>query len=163
MRNHGTDPQTRFGLLRERVEAMKAIWTADEASYSGRHVQFERIWCWPKPCRSRIRRFSSAATRTATLDRVVAYGDEWMPNRIGSDDDDGRPASTTCSRRAAAAGRDAIPVTLYGTPRDPARIERLATAGVHRFVFWLPSAPRDEIEPLLDERAELIATVAGAR
>src|SRR3989440_1212261 len=49
MRNHGTDPSKRFSLMRERIEAMKAIWTQDEASYSGRQVAFERIWCWPKP------------------------------------------------------------------------------------------------------------------
>ena len=49
MRNHGTDASRRFGLMRERVEAMKAIWTQDEASYHGEQVQFERIWSWPKP------------------------------------------------------------------------------------------------------------------
>jgi alkanesulfonate monooxygenase SsuD/methylene tetrahydromethanopterin reductase-like flavin-dependent oxidoreductase (luciferase family) len=49
MRDHGTDPARRFGLMRERVEAMKEIWTSEEASYHGRHVDFERIWSWPKP------------------------------------------------------------------------------------------------------------------
>src|SRR5437588_8875870 len=49
MRNHGTDPARRFGVMRERIEAMKAIWTEDEASYRGEHVSFERIWSWPKP------------------------------------------------------------------------------------------------------------------
>ena len=49
MRNHGTDAGKRFGLMRERIEAMKAIWTQEEASYSGRYVNFERIWSWPKP------------------------------------------------------------------------------------------------------------------
>ena len=49
MANHGTDPQSRFSLMRERIEAMKEIWTGDEASYHGRHVDFEPIWSWPKP------------------------------------------------------------------------------------------------------------------
>ena len=49
MGNHGTDASQRFGVMRERIEAMKAIWTEDEASYRGRYVNFERIWCWPKP------------------------------------------------------------------------------------------------------------------
>src|SRR5215210_8306551 len=44
MENHGTDPRRRFGLMRERVEAMKAIWTEDEAEYHGRYVDFEPIW-----------------------------------------------------------------------------------------------------------------------
>ena len=49
MSNHGTDPRTRMRLLKERVEAMKAIWREDEASYHGEFVNFERIWSWPKP------------------------------------------------------------------------------------------------------------------
>src|ERR1700759_2104578 len=49
MANHGTDPRTRMRLMAERVEAMKAIWTEDEASYHGEFVQFDRIWSWPKP------------------------------------------------------------------------------------------------------------------
>ena len=49
MRNHGTDPERRFGIMRERIEAMKEIWTSDEASYHGRYVDFDPIWSWPKP------------------------------------------------------------------------------------------------------------------
>src|SRR3954470_21619831 len=47
MANHGTDPRTRMRLLAERMEAMQAIWTQDEASYHGRFVDFDRIWSWP--------------------------------------------------------------------------------------------------------------------
>src|SRR5438876_8992740 len=62
MENHGTDPRTRFSLMAERVEAMKALWTDDEAEYHGRHVDFERAGRGPSPYRSRIRRSSSGAT-----------------------------------------------------------------------------------------------------
>ena len=49
MENHGTDYRTRFTRMRESVEAMKAIWTEDEAEYHGKIVDFDPIWCWPKP------------------------------------------------------------------------------------------------------------------
>ena len=49
MADHGTDFDTRFRLMRERVEAMKAIWTQDEAEYHGELVNFDPMWCWPKP------------------------------------------------------------------------------------------------------------------
>src|SRR5437763_7038970 len=49
MRNHGTDPDRRFTLMRERIEAMKAIWTEDEPEYHGRYVDFDPLWSWPKP------------------------------------------------------------------------------------------------------------------
>jgi probable F420-dependent oxidoreductase len=160
MQNHGTDPHTRFSLLRERVEAMKAIWTEDEASYQGRHVRFDRIWSWPKPVQKPHPPVLVGGNADKTLDRVVRYGDEWLPNRVASDDDM-IAAFDELQRRAEKAGRGPIPVTLYGTPRDPARIERLAGAGVHRFVFWLPSAPRDEVERLLDERVHLVEQSAA--
>ena len=80
MANHGTDPRTRMKLLAERVEAMKAIWTQDEASYHGRFVDFDRIWSWPKPAQRRIRPCWSAATARRVLDRAEAFGDAWFPN-----------------------------------------------------------------------------------
>src|SRR6059058_3799421 len=40
MENHGTDAAKRFGVMRERIEAMKEIWANDEATYHGRHVDF---------------------------------------------------------------------------------------------------------------------------
>jgi alkanesulfonate monooxygenase SsuD/methylene tetrahydromethanopterin reductase-like flavin-dependent oxidoreductase (luciferase family) len=49
MENHGTAFKSRWKLLRERIEAMKALWTADEASYHGEFVNFDPVWCWPKP------------------------------------------------------------------------------------------------------------------
>jgi probable F420-dependent oxidoreductase len=149
MANHGTDARTRFGLMRERIEAIKEIWSSDEASYSGRHVQFERIWCWPKPVQRPHPPIIVGGNGAGVIDRVVAFGDEWMPNRVG--DDDGMIARfEDLARAAAAAGRGPIPITLPSMPRDPARIERFAGAGVHRGVFWLPSTSRDDVEAALD-------------
>jgi len=49
MENHGTRPESRFKLMRERIEAMKAIWTQDEAEYHGDLVDFDPIFMRPKP------------------------------------------------------------------------------------------------------------------
>jgi hypothetical protein len=66
-------------------------------------------------------------------------------------------------QKAEAAGRDKIPITMYGIPRDPARVVRYAEeGGVHRLVFWIPSKPRDEVEPMLDERATLVEQLLGS-
>jgi probable F420-dependent oxidoreductase len=82
MANHGTDPHRRFSLMRERLEAMKAIWTQDEASYHGEHVEFDRIWSWPKPVQKPHPPVLVGGNGPKVLDRVVAFGDEWMPNRV---------------------------------------------------------------------------------
>jgi probable F420-dependent oxidoreductase len=149
MRNHGTDAPRRFGLMRERVEAMKVIWTEEEASYSGKHVSFERIWSRPKPVQKPHPLVLVGGNGPRVLDRVLAFGDEWMPNRVG--DDDGMiERFSELAARAREAGRDPVPITQTGMMRDPARIERFERAGVHRSVFWLPSRGPAEVEAAMD-------------
>jgi probable F420-dependent oxidoreductase len=66
MANHGTVFKTRFALMRERIEAMKAIWGNGVAEYQGEYVKFEPRGRGPSRCRSRIRRsLSGANSRTA--------------------------------------------------------------------------------------------------
>jgi alkanesulfonate monooxygenase SsuD/methylene tetrahydromethanopterin reductase-like flavin-dependent oxidoreductase (luciferase family) len=47
MENHGAKYETRFRLLRERVLAMKELWTKEEAH--GEFVNFDPVWLYPKP------------------------------------------------------------------------------------------------------------------
>jgi hypothetical protein len=67
-------------------------------------------------------------------------------------------------RRASAAGRDpaAIAITLYGVPADPAALRAYAGAGVQRSIFALPSAGRDQVLPLLDRYAGVVAELRQA-
>jgi probable F420-dependent oxidoreductase len=144
MRGHGTEASRRFGVMRERIEAMKAIWTEDEASYSGRYVGFERIWCWPKPVQKPHPPVLVGGNGPRVLDRVLAYGDEWMPNRADPEELAGRILELRA--RASEAGRDPIPVTVVGASPDVAEIERFSRAGVHRVVVWLPQENGGEAE-----------------
>ena len=159
MRNHGTEPSRRFSLMRERVEAMKAIWTQDEASYSGQFVSFERIWSWPKPAQKPHPPVLVGGDGPRVLDRVLAYGDEWMPNRIGDEELAARIGEL--QSRAAEAGRERIPVTVVGTP-DAARIDRLAQVGVDRVVFWLPPESAEAVEDGFDRYAGVMEQVQAA-
>jgi probable F420-dependent oxidoreductase len=155
MENHGTDPRRRFSLMRERIEAMKAIWTQAEASYHGEHVDFDPIWCWPKPVQEPHPPVLVGGTGERVLERVVAFGDEWMPNRgsrLGERIEE-------LNRLAAEAGRDPIPVTLSGARADPELIERGAEAGVHRLTFYVQSADADETERQLDELASKVGAI----
>lgn len=154
MRNHGTDASHRFGVMRERIEAMQAIWTQDEASYSGRHVEFERIWCAPKPVQKPHPPVLVGGNGARVLDRVLAYGNEWMPNPMP--DTELAKRVRELNARAAEAGRERIPVTAAGVPPDPARIEAVAQAGAERAVFWLPQDGPVEAEQGLDRCAAAI-------
>ncbi|HYU15404.1 MAG TPA: LLM class F420-dependent oxidoreductase [Solirubrobacterales bacterium] len=149
MESHGTDPRRRFSLMRERIEAMKAIWTEDEASYHGEHVNFDRIWCWPKPIQKPHPPVLVGGNAERVLDRVVAFGDEWMPNRVSGL----RERIEALQRLAADAGRGRIPVTLNAARPDRELIERGEDAGVHRCVFYIEPTGAAETERQLDELA----------
>ena len=105
MANHGTDATKRFGLLRDRVEAIKAIWTEDEAAYHGRRVDFEPIWSWPKPVQKPHPPILLGGNGRTVGDRVVAFADEWMPNRIGDDQKNCARIEKVIRRGREEAGR----------------------------------------------------------
>jgi probable F420-dependent oxidoreductase len=152
MENHGTDPKRRFSIMRERVEAVKAIWTQDEASYHGEHVDFDRIWCWPKPAQRPHPPVLVGGNGPKVLERVVAFGDEWMPNTVKGL----RDRIAELQRLAGEAGRGPIPVTLSGAKPDRELIERGEAAGVHRCAFYIPPTDQGETERSLDELAAAI-------
>jgi probable F420-dependent oxidoreductase len=160
MRNHGIDPSTRWGQMRERVEAMKAIWTGDEAEYHGRYVDFDPIWSWPKPVQRPHPPVLVGGVGDKVLDRVVAYGDEWIPNRVKSPEALGERIAEL-QRRAEAAGRERIPVTVFGAKREARLLGRLRAAGVTRALFRVrPEAP-DGVLRQLDELGEVAAAWDG--
>jgi probable F420-dependent oxidoreductase len=145
MRNHGTAPEQRFAIMRERIEAMRALWTQDEASYAGQHVSFERVWSWPKPVQQPGPPVLIGGSGPKVFDRVLGYGDGWTPiSRQTGDLDAIAERIAELQGRAAAAGRGRIPVTLYGGSTSPHTLDRFAAMGVDRILHLLPTLPRDE-------------------
>ena len=160
MRNHGTDPSTRFTRMRESVEAMKAIWTQEQAEYHGRIVDFEPIWAWPKPVQKPHPPVLVGGVGDKVLDRVVTYGDEWIPNRVRSPEALGERIAEL-QRRAEAAGRERIPVTVFGAKAEPRLLERLQAAGVTRALFYLRPDEPGEVQRQLDQLGEVAAAWDG--
>ena len=154
MADHGTDPRRRMALLRERVEAMKEIWTAEEASYEGEFVKFDRIWSWPKPAQRPHPPVLVGGDGPTVMDRVLAFGDAWMPNYA---------PEGILERAAELRARADRPVSLQvmGVPADPAVLEAYAAAGFDRALHWLPSAPRGPVERELDAFERAIAEYTG--
>ncbi len=154
MRNHGTaDYRRRFKLMRERVEAMKAIWTEKEAEYHGEFVDFDPIFAWPKPVQKPHPPIHVGGGFPGGARRAIRYGDGWIP--IAGRD----PVAENLAKfrkLAQQAGRDpdSIEVSLFGLGPDEGAIKAAREAGVSRVVFGLPSAGRDSVLPLLDRYAE---------
>jgi probable F420-dependent oxidoreductase len=158
MANHGTDPSRRFALLRERVEACKALWAEEEASYHGEFVDFDRIVSRPAPLQDPHPPILIGGNGPTVHKRVLAYGDGWFPNRIPPDDAMIARVEEL-QRLANQAGRGPIPVTLQIPPRDPAVLEQYERAGVTRVVHMLragDAADAGSAERKLDEWAERI-------
>ena len=159
MANHGTNFRQRWRLLREKILAMKEIWTAEEAEYHGKFVDFDKMWAYPKPVQRPHPPIIMGGDGPTTFDRVVEYCDGWMP--IGS-----RPAQgpslpekiAMLKRQAQEAGRDpeSISISIFGTRPDADSIREMEAAGVDRIIFSLPSAESSEVLPLIDQCAKFI-------
>jgi probable F420-dependent oxidoreductase len=164
MRDHGTDPAHRFRLLRERIEACKALWTDEEATYHGRFVDFDRAVSFPKPLQQPHPPILVGGNGPTVHKRVLAYGDAWFPNRIPPDDQM-ITRIEELQRLAQEAGRGEIPVTLQIPPRDPAVLEQYEQAGVTRTIHMLrpdDNATRESAERKLDEWTERKSAYASA-
>jgi probable F420-dependent oxidoreductase len=154
MSNHGTDPRKRMSLMRERVEAMKVIWTEPEASYHGEFVNFERIWSWPKPAQRPHPPILVGGDGPTVTDRVLAFGDAWFPNYAPDGIFD------RAEKLRAQADRP-IDLMLMGVPPDPAALERAQDAGCRRVVRWIPSAGQGQVEAALEKWESAIAELTG--
>ena len=164
MANHGTRSRSRWRLLRERILAMKEIWTQEEAEFHGEFVNFDKMWAYPKPVQRPHPPILMGGDGPTTFDRVVEYCDGWMP--ISGRPQSGGPSLqekiAMLRRQAEEAGRDpaSINITTFrgpdGSQPEPDAIRRLEKAGVDRVIFGLPSAERDTVLPIIDQCAKLI-------
>lgn len=162
MANHGVAFEQRWAVLRERILAMREIWTADDAEFHGEHVDFEPLWSYPKPVQPGGPKVLLGASSRWTWQRIAEYGDGWFP------------IHQTPARAAAqgavdyaegirqvlaawqAAGRQGAPdFSIFGVGPDDRRVRELIGMGFNRIIFALPSAPADTVVPLLDQYAAI--------
>ncbi len=160
MRNHGTNFKRRWRILRENILAMKEIWTKEEPEFHGDHVNFDKMWAYPKPVQRPHPPILMGGDGPTTFDRVIDYCDGWMP--IGSRSSGGPSLAekiVLLKRQAEDAGRDpdSLNITSFGLRPDQELISRLDEAGVDSVIFTLPSEERESVTPLIDECAKLIS------
>jgi len=160
--NHGTAFKTRHKLARERIEAMKAIWTEEEPAYHGEFVAFDKMKQWPKPRQKPHPPIIVGGAFPHAARRAVRYGDGWIP-RDDWLERDGLGVIDEFHRMAIDAGRDpkSLPITLFRVPDDIERLRLYETIGIDRVVFSLPAAREEEIIPILDHWAGLQRQLAG--
>jgi probable F420-dependent oxidoreductase len=153
----GGDFDHRWTQTRESVLAMKELWTRPEAEFHGKYYEFPPVRSYPKPLQKPHPPVLLGGGARNVLERVVAWGDGWLPNRVTPDQL--RESRATLDRLAKQAGRDpsAITISVHGQPADRELIRRLLDAGASR-VIVRPATSESEPE-MLRELTRIAETV----
>jgi len=164
MEDHGTVFATRAKLVRERVEAMRTIWTQAKAEYHGDLVDFPEMMAWPKPVQKPHPPVIIGGAYPRAAQRAVRYGDGWIP-LAGRPDQYGDVFDFVPKFREMLkeAGRDeaSCPVTLFNVTEDADLLKRYRDLGAVRVSVSLPAEKADKTLPVLDRWAKLIQQVNG--
>ncbi|MEX2481882.1 MAG: LLM class F420-dependent oxidoreductase [Gammaproteobacteria bacterium] len=157
MANHGTAFADRWKVLRERVAAMRKLWTEEEASFHGEFVDFDPVWCYPKPVQRPHPPVYLGAVTKAGLKRVVEWCDGWLL----VDPMDGSLERAAAELRELCLTRErdpaSISVTVFATRAlDAALLDRYAAAGVERVINFLPPESADTALQAMDAAASFI-------
>lgn len=162
MENHGVAYDTRWKVLRERILAMRAIWTQEEAEFHGEFVDFDKLWSYPKPHRPGGPPILMGASSKYVYKRIAEYGDGWFPiyqDALRADASGAVDYADGIARTREAwaeAGREGEPdFSIFGVGPDPAAVERCLSAGFNRVIFGLPPADADTVLPMVENYAAL--------
>ena len=156
MGHHGVSRSQRRAVVREKVLAMKELWTNDVASFDGEHVRFAPSWQWPKPAQKpHPPILIGGAAGPILFSHIAEYADGWIP--IG-----GRGIKQALPDLRGAlsdAGRDpdAIEIVPMGTIPETGKLVYLSSLPIRETVLTLPSAERDEVLRTLDDYEKIIA------
>ncbi|WP_433664906.1 LLM class F420-dependent oxidoreductase [Nocardia sp. CA-128927] len=156
--HHGVPPNKRRTVLREHLDAMRAIWTDEEASFAGEFVNFGASWSWPKPVQKRIPVHLGAAGTEKSFTWLAKNADGW----ITTPTEDGVDTKIALLHRIwREHGREGTPevIALAGKP-NPAQLAEWAEAGVTEAVFGMPDRSTDEVRAYLDRLAGKLGITA---
>ena len=162
MENHGTPFAARWKVLRERILAMKAIWSDEEADFHGDYVDFDTVWSYPKPKQAGGPPILLGAASKYMYKRIAEYCDGWFPiyqdeaRAAASGANDYSESMRLTQEAWDGADREGSPnFTIFGVGPDAAAVERCMEHGFDRIVFALPPAEADQVLPLLERYANL--------
>jgi probable F420-dependent oxidoreductase len=150
LRDHGTDPKTRGALLDERIEAIRALWTAEPAEYHGKYVNFDPSYSRPKPVQKPHPPIFIGGNSDATVKRVIRHRAGWISNALPVE-----ALTRRIGQMRDGAGHD-VPLAMFGAPQKPDYWRAAEELGFGQLALSLPTRPLDESLRLLDEYADLV-------
>jgi probable F420-dependent oxidoreductase len=154
MRTHGTDPRTRGALLDEQIQALKEIWTNDEAEFDGKHVRYDRLWAWPKPVQRPHVPVYIGGWGPAAIRRLRDHGDGWMAGNAPD-------AAGVRAQAALLAEAPGKPMTVFGVGAEQVDVlEAYREVGADRVALLLEPASESDALAFLDRSAGLVERFA---
>lgn len=150
--------------MNEYLAAIRELWAEEElTSFSGEFVEFEPLYCFPKPAQPRLPIIVGGNSR-ATLERIVKYGDGWAG--YSRTHEDIKVFTEKLSVAMEAAGRDMSELSLKvgrrskGTTEkdwedDRAYIEEAFRLGIDEVVVS-PRIGDDDYEKKMRRYAEIV-------
>ena len=156
MENHGANSKKRWKTVREKILAMREIWTKEEAEFHGEIVNFDKIWSYPKPVQPGGPPVLMGSGSKKVFERVADYCDGWLPiNRGGNTDWSVYIKQLRDAEKQR--GRKNLSLSLFGAPPKEESLHKLIELGFERLIFGLPPAPRDTVMPMIDSYAKVMA------
>ncbi len=156
MENHGANYRHRWAIVREKVLAMREIWTKEEAQFHGKHVDFDPLWAYPKPVQAGGPPIWIGANSKWVFDRVADYADGWLPiGGLGS----GNMERMRAALQAKGRKVEDLDLALFGAPPDVAELKGRIDQGFDHLIFSVPSESEDKVLPLLDRYASTVETL----
>jgi len=161
--NHGTDFKSRHKLARERIEAMKAIWTEEEPEYHGEFVKFDKMKQWPKPKQKPHPPIIVGGSFPYAARRAIRYGDGWIPRADRLEKDGVGVTVEKFRAMAQEAGRDpaTLPISLFRVPDAIDQLRYCQDIDIDRITFSLPAEKEDKLLPIIDRWAEVKHQLGG--
>ncbi len=155
MANHGTPFKQRWKILREKILAMRELWTKETPEFHGEFVNFDPVWSFPKPIQAGGPPVLLGSEAKKAFERVVDYCDGWMPiNRPGNKLEEG---VKTLRETAERAGRkfESLRLGVFGATPKEDKVKQLMEWGFQDIIFGLPPAKADKVLPMLDKYGEI--------
>jgi probable F420-dependent oxidoreductase len=158
--DHHVPAGKRRTVLREYVEAMRALWTQEEAAYDGQFVSFGPSWAWPKPVQAHVPLVIGAGGGPQTFRWIAEHADGWMTTPTQRDIGTQIEA---LQQAWAEAGRDGAPDVrvLIAFKPDPADLVAWAEAGATELIWGVPDKAPDEVLASLDRLAGRLGLTPG--
>lgn len=155
MANHGTDAKRKWKIVKEKILAMREIWTKEAAEFHGEFVNFDPIWSFPKPAQPGGPPVLLGSQSKRVFERAAAYCDGWLPINFPRYDFAGGVKQLREAEKKT--GRKGLSLSLFGSPSKDDAIKSFIDLGFERLIFPLPSEGREKILPMLDNYANVAA------